>query len=131
MTTYQFDTAAGALKPLQIIPTIPSTYTGDNTASEIAVAASGRFVYGSNRGHNSIAVFAVSAASGTLSPVGWVPTQGATPRYFGIDPAGTDLYAANQGGDTVVRFRLNQATGMLTPAGETLKAGAPCTIAFR
>jgi 6-phosphogluconolactonase len=131
MTTYHFDAATGALKPLQIIPTIPSTYTGDNTAAEIAVAASGRFVYGSNRGHNSIAVFAVDAASGALSPLGWVPTQGATPRYFGIDPAGTDLYAANQGGDTVVRFRLNQATGMLAPAGETLKAGAPCTIAFR
>jgi 6-phosphogluconolactonase (cycloisomerase 2 family) len=119
------------LKPVQILPTIPSAYTGDNTAAEIAVAGSGRFVYASNRGHNSIVIFAVNAANGTLSPVGWQPTQGATPRYFGVDPSGAELYAANQGGDTVVRFRVNRATGLLTPAGETLKIGAPCTIAFR
>jgi len=130
MTTYRFDVVTGALKPLQIVPTIPATHTGDNTASEIAVARSGRFVYGSNRGHNSVVVFAVHPMNGTLSPAGWIPTQGATPRYFGIDPAGTELYAANQGSDTVVRFRINEATGMLTPAGETLKVGAPCTIAF-
>ena len=131
MTTYQFDAAAGTLKPLQVLPTIPSSYTGDNTAAEISVASSGRFVYASNRGHNSIAIFAINAANGTLSPAGWELTQGATPRYFGVDPSGAELYAANQGSDTVVRFHVNQATGRLTPAGETVKVGAPCTIAFR
>ena len=131
ITTYQFDAATGALKPVQILPTIPATYTGDNTAAEIAVAGSGRFVYGSNRGHNSIVIFGVNATNGTLSPMGWQPTQGATPRYVGVDPSGADLYAANQGSDTLVRFRVNRTTGMLSPAGETLKIGAPCTIAFR
>jgi 6-phosphogluconolactonase len=134
ITTYQLDAATGGLKPVQVLPTIPSTYTGDNTAAEIAVAASGRFVYGSNRGHNSIAIFAVDPTNGTLSPAGWEPTQGATPRYFGVvssGPSGAELYAANQGGDTVVRFRVNPATGRLTPAGETLKIGSPCTIAFK
>src|SRR5205814_4596510 len=106
-------------------------YTGDNTAAEIAVAASGRFVYASNRGHNSVATFAVNASNGMLSPLAWESTQGATPRYFGVDPTGAELYAANQGSDTVVRFRVNQTTGMITPAGETIKVGAPCTIAFK
>ena len=131
MATYQFDAGTGALKPVQILPTIPSTYTGDNTAAEIAVAGSGRFVYASNRGHNSIVIFAIDQAAGTLSPVGWELTQGTTPRYFGVDPSGAELYAANQGSDTIVRFHVNQATGRLTPAGETLNVGAPCTIAFK
>jgi len=131
MTTYQFDSGRGELKPIQIIPTIPDTYTGNNTAAEIAVARSGRFVYASNRGHNSIVIFGIDAASGRLKPVGWEPTQGLTPRYFGLDPAGANLYAANQESDTVVAFRVNERTGGLTPTGETLDTRTPCTIAFR
>jgi 6-phosphogluconolactonase len=131
MTTYHFDPATGALKPLQRLSTLPSTFTGDSTAAEIAVARSGRFVYGSNRGHDSIAIFAVDAASGTLTSVGWEPTRGTTPRYFGLDPTGAYLYAADQTSDTVVVFRVNESTGKLVATGETLKAGAPCTIAFR
>ena len=131
MTTYRFDSGRGELKPMQIVPTIPDTYTGNNTAAEIAVARSGRFVYASNRGHNSIVIFGIDAASGRLTPLGWEPTQGMTPRYFGLDPAGATLYAANQESDTVVAFRVNERTGMLTPSGETLAARTPCTIAFR
>jgi 6-phosphogluconolactonase (cycloisomerase 2 family) len=131
MTTYQFDSGRGELKPIQIVPTIPDTYTGNNTAAEIAVARSGRFVYASNRGHNSIVIFGIDAASGRLTPVGWEPTQGLTPRYFGLDPAGANLYAANQESDTVVAFRVNERTGGLMPTGETLGTRTPCTIAFR
>lgn len=131
MTTYRFDSGRGELKPIQIVPTIPETYTGNNTAAEIAVARSGRFVYASNRGHNSIVTFGIDAASGTLKPLGWEPTQGMTPRYFGLDPSGARLYAANQESDTVVAFRVNERTGTLTPAGETLPTRTPCTIAFR
>jgi 6-phosphogluconolactonase (cycloisomerase 2 family) len=131
MTTYQFDSGRGELKPIQIVPTTPDTYTGNNTAAEIAVARSGRFVYASNRGHNSIAIFGIDAASGRLTPVGWEPTQGLTPRYFGLDPAGATLYVANQESDTVVAFRVNERTGRLTPTGETLGTRTPCTIAFR
>jgi len=130
MTTYQFDAASGSLKPAQILPSIPSTFTGDNTAAEIAVAPSGRFVYASNRGHDSIAIFAIDAR-GTLSPVGWEPTRGTTPRFFGFDPVGTHLYAANQTGDTVVVFNVNENTGKLSATGETIQFGAPCTIAFK
>jgi 6-phosphogluconolactonase len=116
---------------VQILPTIPQTYTGDNTAAEVAASPSGRFVYGSNRGHDSIVTFAVDAATGTLTPLDWTPTQGTTPRYFGLDPTGSYLYAANQTSDTLVVFRVNTSTGRLSPTGEILKVGAPCTIAFR
>jgi 6-phosphogluconolactonase (cycloisomerase 2 family) len=131
IATYQFDPERGLLKALQIAPTLPSTYTGDNTAAEIVVAASGRFVYGSNRGHNSIAIFAVDNQTGMLNSVGWESTQGETPRFFTLDPSGTHLYAANQTSDTIVTFNVNQTTGALTPAGETIQVKTPTTIVFR
>jgi 6-phosphogluconolactonase len=131
ITTYQFEPEKGMLKPLQIVPTTPPTYTGNNTTAEIWVAPSGRFVYGSNRGHDSIAVFAVDERTGMLSAVGWEPTQGRTPRYFGLDPSGMHLYAANQNSDTVVIFQINQTTGKLAATGEVIKVGSPSTIVFR
>ena len=131
ITTYAFDTEKGGLKPLQILPTIPPTHTGNNTGAEVCVAPSGRFVYGSNRGHDSIAIFSIDGQTGMLSVVGWEPTQGRTPRYFGLDPSGTELYAANQNSDTVVIFRVDQSTGKLTATGQVIKAGSPSTIVFR
>jgi len=131
ITTYQFEPEKETLKPLQIVPTTPSTYTGNNTGAEIAVAPSGRFVYASNRGHNSIAIFAIEDQTGLLTSAGWEPTQGRTPRFFGLDPSGTQLYAANQSSDTIVIFDVNQATGRLTPTGETLKVMTPTSIVFR
>jgi 6-phosphogluconolactonase len=131
ITTYQFDPGKGVLKPLQIVTTLPDTYTGDNSGAEIVVAPSGRFVYGSNRGHDSIAIFAIDDRTGLLRVVGWEATQGRTPRYFGLDPSATHLYAANQNSDTVVIFRIDQPTGKLTPTGEMVKAGSPSTIVFR
>ncbi len=129
VTTYAYDGSTGALKPLQILPSIPSTFTGDNTAAEIVVARSGRFVYASNRGHDSIAIFAADGR-GMLGSAAWVPTEGSTPRFFGFDPAETYLYAANQGSDSVVLFRVNSATGQLTSTGAVLQVGAPSTIVF-
>lgn len=131
ITTYQFDPDRGVLKPLQIVPTLPSTYTGNNSGAEIVVAPSGRFVYGSNRGHDSIAIFAVDNQTGMLTIVGWESTQGRTPRYVGLDPSGTHLYAANQNSDTVVILRVNQMTGKLTPTNEIIKVASPSTIVFR
>jgi len=131
IATYQFEPEKGVLKALQIVPTPPPTYTGNNTTAEIWVAPSGRFVYGSNRGHDSIAIFAVDERTGMLTAAGWEPTQGRTPRYFGLDPSGTHLYAANQSSDTVVIFRVNQTTGKLSATGEVIKVGSPSTIVFR
>ena len=130
ITTYRFDPMQGQLKPLQVIPTLPPSFTGNNTTSEIAVAPSGRFVYGSNRGHDSIVIFAVDEASGALAPVGWEPTRGKTPRFFALDPSGTFLYVANQDSDTIVCFRVDQATGKLLPTGHVVKTGSPSSIVF-
>ena len=131
VTTYRFDPEGGVLEPLQVISTLPAGFTAKNTTAEIAVAPSGRFVYVSNRGHESIAIFAVDAASGRLSPTGWEPTQGEKPRFFALDPTGTFLYAANQESDTVVCFRVDRATGTLSATGHVTRTGSPSSIVFR
>jgi 6-phosphogluconolactonase len=130
ITTYRFEPTSGELKGLQIITTLPPSFTGNNTTSEIAVAPSGRFVYGSNRGHDSIAIFAVDARTGVLAPVDWEPTQGKTPRFFTLDPSGTYLYAANQDSDTIVCFRVDQSNGKLKSTGNVVKTGSPSSIVF-
>ena len=131
ITTYRFDGERGALTPLQVITTLPPSFTGNTTTSEIVVVASGRFVYASNRGHDSLAMFAIDDAVGTLSPVGWEPTQGKTPQFFAIEPSGTVLYAANMDSDTIVTFRVDPRSGRLTPTGQIIKTGSPSTIVFR
>lgn len=136
--TFHWDGKRGSLQPLQILPSIPPDYTGDNHGAEIAVNPSGRVVYASNRGHDSVGTFAVNARDGTLTPLGWVPTHAKSPRFFCLDPAAKTLYAANadegfsteQNTDTIVPFRINQANGMLTPAGQVIKTNSPCTIVF-
>jgi 6-phosphogluconolactonase len=130
ITSYHFDPDKGALKPFQIVTTLPSSYTANNTGAEIAVAPSGRFLYGSNRGHDSIVVFAIDEKSGRLTYVENQPTQGSTPRGFGIDPSGTFLLAANQRSDSVVVFRIDRRTGRLTPAGHKIDVGAPVCVTF-
>ena len=133
VTTYQWDanrTTGGALMPVHIIPTTPATFVGDNTGAEIAVAPSGRFVYVSNRGHNSIATFAVDAIDGTLAPIGWEPTQGRKPRFFTLDPAGEMLYVANEDSDTIVAFSLDAGSGKPVPAGLIIATGSPSCVAF-
>lgn len=130
VTTYQWNGARGALTPVHIIPTTPPTFVGDNTGAEIAVAPSGRFVYVSNRGHNSIATFAVDAGDGTLTPVGWEPTQGKKPRFFTLDPSGNRLYVANEDSDSIVAFHLDATTGLPAPTGLVIHTGSPSCIAF-
>jgi 6-phosphogluconolactonase len=131
LTTYRFDGERGALAPLQVITTLPPNFTGNSSTSEIVVAASGRFVYASNRGHDSLAIFAVDEAAGTLSPVGWEPTQGKTPRFIAVEPSGTLLYCANMDSDTIVAFRVDAGSGKLTPTGQIIKTGSPSSIVFR
>ena len=138
VTTYRFDAQRGGLQPIQILPSTPASYTANNTGAEIAVASSGRVVYASNRGHDSIATFAVDQRDGTLTPVGWAPTHAKSPRFFCLDPAAKILYAANadegysdqQNTDTIVPFTINQANGMLTPTGQVIRISSPCTIGF-
>ena len=130
VTTHQWDGVRGALTPVHIVPTTPATFVGDNTGAEIAVAPSGQFVYVSNRGHNSMATFAVNAADATLTPIGWEPTQGKKPRFFALDPKGEKLYVANEDSDTIVAFKLDAATGQPVPTGLIVHTGSPSCIAF-
>jgi 6-phosphogluconolactonase (cycloisomerase 2 family) len=129
-TTYRWDAERGALSPIQVITTLPTDFTGYSTAAEIAVSPDGRFVYCSNRGHDSVAAFAVKETDGSLSPIGWQPTQGKVPRFIGLDRAGRFLHAANEQGDTIVAFRVDAGSGKLTPTGDVIKNASPVTIVF-
>ena len=130
VTTYQWDVTRGALTPVQIIPTTPPSFVNDNTGAEIAVAPSARFVYVSNRGHDSIATFAVDPVEGTLTPLGWESTQGKKPRFFTLDPAGEKLYVCNEDSDTIVAFEPDARTGLPVPTGVVIHTGSPSCIAF-
>jgi 6-phosphogluconolactonase len=128
IAVFDYDAARGALAPTQTAPTLPAGFTGPNTTAEVVVRPDGRFVYGSNRGHDSLALFAVEPASGKLTPIGHQPTLGHTPRNFAIDPTGTFLLAANQGSDNVVVFRIDPARGTLTPVGQPTRVPKPVCL---
>ncbi len=121
---------AGTLTALQTISTLPAGFTGESTTAEIVVHPSGNFLYGSNRGHDSIAIFAIDPSTGKLTALGHEPTQGKSPRNFAIDPTGTFLLAANQYSDTVVTFRIDPATGKLTPTGAVAPIPTPICLLF-
>ena len=128
IATYSFDTESGALKPLQVMSTLPDEFTGHSTAAEIAVSPNGN-VYASNRGHDGVAYFRVFT-DGKLKIFGWQSTLGKTPRFIGTDPAGHNLYAANEQSDTVVALRIDQNTGWPTPSGKIIQNASPVTIVF-
>jgi 6-phosphogluconolactonase len=130
ITTFAYEPDGAVLSELQTVSTLPADYKGKNDDAEIAVHPSGKFVYGSNRGHNSIAVFSVDGKTGTLKPVEYVSTQGKIPRGFAIDPTGKYLIAANQDSNNMVVFRIDQTSGRLTPTGQVLNAYAPVCIIF-
>jgi 6-phosphogluconolactonase len=130
VTTYFWDAERGSLRPVQILPTLPPDYTGENTAAEIAVSAAGRFVYCSNRGHDSIAAFSSDPGTGLLTTAGWTPSKGRTPRYIGFDPSHSLLCATNEQSDVIVTFRVDAATGRLTTAGSPVQNASPVSIAF-
>jgi 6-phosphogluconolactonase (cycloisomerase 2 family) len=131
VTAYRFDPASGALTPSQVVPAVPDTFTGNSRAAEIAVSADGRFVYASNRGHDSIAIYAIDAASGRLASVGWTLTGGKTPRFFALGASDRLLFAANEDSDTVTVFKRYAAGGGLSATGETVRVGSPVCILFK
>jgi len=128
--TFEYQPQAGTLHEIQTVSTLPADYKGENDTAEIQVHPSGKFVYGSNRGHDSIAVFAVDPKAGTLKLVENVATQGKTPRGFSIDPTGQYLIAANQQSKNMVVFRIDQTSGRLKPTGQVLDALAPVAVVF-
>jgi 6-phosphogluconolactonase len=94
------------------------------------VSPDGRFVYCSNRGHDSIAIYAADPADGALTAIGWQPTQGRDPRFIAPDPTGRFLYAANEQGDTIVSFWVDAGSGKLMPTGHVINASSPASIVF-
>lgn len=130
VTAFSYDPKRGSLQEIQTLSTLPAGFSGTTHTAEVVAHPSGKFLYGSNRGHDSIAVFTVDAAKGTLTYVDAVPTQGKTPRNFVIDPSGQFLLAENQDSDSVVTFRIDQQTGRLTPTGDKLDTPMPVCLRF-
>lgn len=129
ITSFGWDGGTGALTPRSTISTLPRGFTGENSTAEIAVHPGGRFLYASNRGHDSIAVFAIGDG-GALRLVHHEPTRGRTPRHFTLDPSGRWLLAGNQNSNTVTVFRIDDSTGALTPTGAATAVGAPVCLLF-
>jgi 6-phosphogluconolactonase len=126
-----FESASPAkFTSLQEIPMLPAGFSGRNDAAEIEIHPGGRFLYASNRGHDSIVTYAIDAKTGKLTLIEDVPTGGKEPRHFAIDPSGNFLLAENQNTNAIVEFRIDQATGKLTPTGETLTTPSPICLAF-
>lgn len=128
VTTYDFEDATGRMGPRDIVSALPRTYVGNSRASEIEISRDGRFLYASNRGHDSITAFDVGE-DGALAIRGWEASQGRTPRFFALDPNEQYLYVANEDGDCIVQFR--REDGQLIPTGEVIPVGSPTSIAFR
>jgi 6-phosphogluconolactonase len=125
-----WDTGTGKLKPFQRVPTLPTDFVDDNMAAEIAITPSGKFLYASNRGHDSIVIYSVDEASGRIATVGWEPVRGKKPRFFALDPAAEHLYAANEDSHAIIEFRVDPATGKLEATGLVVETGSPTCIAF-
>ncbi|MFB3905089.1 MAG: lactonase family protein [Acidobacteriota bacterium] len=130
LTTFQYDPSRASFKELATVSTLPANFEGRNSTAEIVVHPSGKFVYGSNRGADNIAIFALDQANGALTTVGWESTLGRTPRNFAIDPAGQYLIAANQDSASIVVFRIDQQTGRLAPAGHKAEVDSAVCITF-
>ncbi|HPU32920.1 MAG TPA: lactonase family protein [Phycisphaerae bacterium] len=130
VTAFKYDADRGLLREIASFPTLPPGVTQENYTAEVQVHPSGRFLYVSNRGHDSLAVFAIDAATGRLTPIGHEPTQGSFPRHFCIDPTGTWLLVTNQRSDSIVVFRIDPQTGQLRPTGVRAEAPSPVCIRF-
>jgi 6-phosphogluconolactonase len=129
VTVFKND-ARETFRQVQQISALPGGFSGRNDAAEIAIHRNGRFLYTSNRGHESIAVFAIEPKTGTLTLVADVPTGGKEPRHFTMDPTGQYLLAENQLSGNIVEFRIDPATGKLTATGEVLQVPSPVCVAF-
>ncbi len=130
LASLSYDGRKGTFKVLQIVPTLPEGYHGESDCADVQVCPSGAFVYGSNRGHDSIVIYRINQRTGRLTYGGHEPTRGKTPRSFEIDPAGRFLLVANQDSDTVVTFRIEPRTGKLLPTGHAMQVPTPVCVKF-
>lgn len=127
---FAYDQASGTLRELQTVPTLPDDFDAVSHCADIHVHPSGRFVYGSNRGHDSIVVYAIDEETGGMTYVARESTQIKEPRNFAIDPSGTFLLVANQNSDTIVTFRIDQQTGQLELTDHVVRVPMPVCLKF-
>jgi 6-phosphogluconolactonase len=130
VVAFAYDPGKGSLTPVQTISTLPADFKGIDSSAEVDISPSGRFLYASNRGNDSITVFAVDPNGGTLTKLSVVPTQGKVPRNFALDPTGKYLLAANQKSNTLVAFAVDQTTGLPRPTGQVLDVEEPLCVLF-
>lgn len=130
MTAFAYDAAAGSLSEIHHLSTLPDDYDGRSHCADVHVHPNGRFVYGSNRGHDSLAIYSVDQATGRLTTAGWESTGGRTPRNFALTPDGAWCIAANQEGDNLVVFAVDPATGALSRTGPEVPVPAPVCVLF-
>ena len=130
VTALSFNRTTGVFKELQVVPTLPAGFQGESTCADVQVAQSGRFLYASNRGHDSLVIYRIDRRTGRLSYVGHQPTQGKTPRQFEIDPTGRFLLVANQDTDRIVTFRIDPQSGNLAPTGQVVQVPTPVCVKF-
>jgi len=130
VSTFTYDPATAAMKLIDDVSALPADFKGESTGAEIAIDTAGKFVYSSNRGHDSIAVFAVDKGSGKLSLIQNQSTGGSQPRSFILDPSGNYLIAGNQKTNTMTTFKVDKSSGKLTATGDKYDLGAPVTFVF-
>ncbi len=130
VTVFGYEADAGRLTEIQTISTIPPYFDGANTTAEIGITPSGKYLYASNRGHNSVMLFAVDSAKGTLTDIEDQSTGGKKPRHFGIQPSGRHLAIANQDSDNLLLCRIEEGNGRLKPSGVFADAPSPVCIVF-
>lgn len=130
VTAFDFDPENGSLKPIQTITTLPEKLQDSFSTAEIRVHPNGKFLYVSNRGHDTIAIFSIDQKTGKLTSIGHESTRGNIPRNFNLDPHGEFLLAANQKSGNVVVFKINPETGLLKATGQEIKVDGACCIRF-
>ncbi|MBW3625457.1 MAG: lactonase family protein [Armatimonadetes bacterium] len=128
VTAFRYDASRGSLEEIQTLSTLPEDFTGKSSCAEILVAPSGRFVYGSNRGHDSIVIYRIDEGTGRLELVGHESVRGKNPRNFNLDPSGAFMYVANQDTDNVVAFRVDSESGRLAPTGHEIRVSMPVCV---
>ena len=130
VTAFNWDPESGSLEEFQTVTTLPADFLETSHTADLHIHPNGRFLYGSNRGHDSIAIFEIDPDTGGLTPRGWASTQGRTPRNIAIDPSGQFMLAENQDSDSIFTFRINDETGMLITTGSVIKVPMPVCIKF-
>jgi 6-phosphogluconolactonase len=130
IASYRIDPSNGALQAADVQPAVPAEARAANHCADIQISPDGRFVYGSNRGHDSICAFAVDEASGRMNLVGFFPCGGATPRNLAITPSGRHIFSANQNADRISILACDARTGVLTDTGRAIAVGTPMCVKF-